>query len=82
MIRKYHNHTLQPNPRHYAEELQPTYSLKTIKVNQLALPCLSRLLQNKEDTKYWIAKQGPNAEPPETMRAKMYKQQQNYRLRM
>ena len=43
MVRKYHNHTLQPNPRHRKEEPQNTNSQKTPgrqlkQNNQLSLP--------------------------------------------
>ena len=43
MIRKYHNHTLQTNPRHRKEEPQNIYSNKTFvwqqkQNNQLSLP--------------------------------------------
>ena len=43
MIRKYHNHKLQTNPRHGEEKLQDIYSNKTFErqqkqSNQLSLP--------------------------------------------
>ena len=34
MIRKYHNHKLQTNPRHREEELQDIYTNKTSKDNK------------------------------------------------
>ena len=58
MIRKYHNHKLQTNPRHLEEALQDIYSNKTSKrqqkqSNRLSLPrqddCKAR-----KDTKFCI----------------------------
>ena len=37
MIRKYHNNTLQTNPKHRKEELQNIYSTKTFVKKQEAL---------------------------------------------
>ena len=50
MIRKYHNHKLQTNPRHCDQEPQNTNSRKTperkIKAKQPALSSSSKWLQN------------------------------------
>ena len=70
MIRKYHNHTLQTNPRPRKEESQNIYSNKTFvrqqkQSNQLSLPLhddckLERTQSNAYQTK-------TNTEPPQTM---------------
>ena len=72
MIRKYHNHTLQSNPRHGEEEPQNT-NRKTIKVKQpikgIAKVEGHKLLYNKTRTKYRAPTNNGSS------------QQQNHRLR-
>ena len=67
MTRKYHNHTLQTNPRHSEQEPQNTDSHKTPgkqlkQSNQFSLPHQDDG-KTRKDTKYCISKQGPNANP-------------------
>ena len=69
MIRKYHNHTLQPNPRHHEEGLQNINSHKT-SVYMIAKLKRTHIneYQNKDLTRLRVHKT-------------MNKQQQNHRLR-
>ena len=77
MIRKYHNHTRQTNPRYRKEEQQNTDCHNTTgrhlkQSNRLSLPyqndCKTRRTQS---TKY-VTKQGPFTESPQTMGANPY----------
>ena len=67
IIRKYHNHTLQTNPRQCDEETPNIYSNKTPgrKLKQSNQPSLSRQDDRKtrKDTKLCISKQRLNTEP-------------------
>ena len=76
MIRNYHNHTLQTNPRHREEEPQNTNSHKTLERqlkqnNQLSLPrqddCKTRKDANKTSAKHRTPTNGTlNNEPTTT----------------
>ena len=66
MVRKYHTHTLQTNPRHREEESQNNNSHKTLGrqtklSNQFSLSHQDDC-QTRKDTKHCTAKHGTNTE--------------------
>ena len=70
MIRKYHNHTMQTNPRHRKEELQNIYNNTTFVRQQKQSNQLSLHLQDdcKRERKQSNAYQTKiSTEPPQTM---------------
>ena len=67
MIRKYHNHKLQNNPRHREEELQDIYSNKASKRQYWQINLLSNPSQN-DCKKGMHTKTKSNTGPPQTMR--------------
>ena len=83
MIRKYHNHTLQTNPRHLEEEPQYTYSNKTCvrqqkQSNQFSLFLFKMIAKLKKGTKQCAPKQRQTQNPHEQWEAQLIiDQQQN-----
>ena len=68
MVKKYHNHTLQTDPRHREEETKNTYSHMTsgsIKAKQPALSLFNvkMIAKLEKDTKKCITKQRPAQNP-------------------
>ena len=70
MIKKYHNHTLQTNPRHRKEEPQNIYSNNTFvwqqkQSNQLSLPLQYDLKLERTQCNAYQTKTNP--ESPQTI---------------
>ena len=65
MVKKYHNNIPQTSPWYREEELKNTIHQES---NQL---CLNHQddCKTRKDTKYCIAKQGQNTNPPQTLGA-------------